>query len=136
MEEKTRPLPTPTSITQHFWDTVDAEAMEIPRCRTCGKPHFYPHALCPNCMSPDLEYIPVSGRGTVYTYTVIRSPQPAFKGLEPYVVANVELEEGVRMMANVLTDDADSVGIGTKVRLVYQELAPGTKLPQFEVVRG
>jgi uncharacterized OB-fold protein len=83
-------------------------------------------------MSPDLEAVPVSGRGTVYTYTVIRSPQPAFKGLEPYVVANVELEEGARMMANVLTDDVDRIGIGTKVRLVYQEVAPGQKLPQFE----
>jgi uncharacterized OB-fold protein len=136
MEEKTRPLPIPTSVTQHFWETVAAEAMEIPRCRTCGTIQYYPHKLCVNCMSPDLEYIPVSGRGTVYTYTVIRSPQPAFKGLEPYVVANVQLDEGARMMANVLTDDVDSVGIGTKVRLVYQEIAPGQKIPQFEVVKG
>jgi uncharacterized OB-fold protein len=52
------------------------------------------------------------------------------------VVANVELEEGVRMMANVLTDDVDSIGIGTRVRLVYQEIAPGHKLPQFEPAEG
>ena len=132
MEEKTRPLPIPTSVTKDFWDTVAAEEMAVPRCRVCGTIQYYPHALCVNCMSPDLELVPVSGRGTVYTYTVIRSPQPAFKGLEPYVVANVELDEGVRMMANVLTDDVDSIGIGTKVRLVYQEIASGQKIPQFE----
>lgn len=131
MEEKSRPLPIPTSVTQAFWDGVNAEAMRVPRCRDCGAVHFYPHAVCVNCLSPNLESIPVSGRGTVYTYTVIRSPQPAFRGLEPYVVANVELEEGVRLMANVLTDDVEAVGIGTKVRIVYQEIAPGQKLPQF-----
>jgi hypothetical protein len=85
-------------------------------------------------MSPNLDDVPVSGNGTVYSYTVIRSPQPAFKGMEPYVVANIELDEGVRMMANVLTDDVESVGIGTRVRLVYQQVADDLKMPQFEPI--
>ena len=134
MDDKARPLPTPTSVSRQYWDSVNAEALEIPRCRDCGAVHFYPHALCVSCMSPKLEYVPVSGNGTVYTYTVIRSPQPAFRGMEPYVVANVELDEGVRMMANVLTDDVESVGIGTRVRLTYQQIAPDQKIPQFEPV--
>ncbi|MSP56001.1 MAG: Zn-ribbon domain-containing OB-fold protein [Myxococcales bacterium] len=132
MDDKARPLPTPTSVSRRYWDSVNAEALTIPRCRDCGAVHFYPHALCVSCMSPNLDYIPVSGNGTVYTYTVIRSPQPAFRGMEPYVVANVELDEGVRMMANVITDDPDSVGIGTRVRLVYQPVTPDQKMPQFE----
>jgi uncharacterized OB-fold protein len=127
-----RPVPVPTSLTRDYWDGVEAESLKLPYCLDCHTFNYYPHAVCVRCMSTNLEYRPVSGRGTVYTYTVIRSPQPAFKGLEPYVVANVELDEGVRMMANVLTDDVDSIGIGTKVRLVYQEIAPGHKLPQFE----
>jgi hypothetical protein len=132
MEGKERPVPQPTSVTQQYWDSVNGEALKIPYCLDCGSPHFYPHALCVSCMSPNLQYRPVSGLGTVYTYTVIRSPQPAFKGMEPYVVANVELDEGVRMMANVLTDDPDSIRIGTKVRLVYQQVSPDLKMPQFE----
>jgi len=134
MDEKPRPVPIPTSITQRYWDNVNAEALRIPKCRDCGALHFYPHALCPNCMSPNLDDIPVSGNGTVYSYTVIRSPQPAFRGMEPYVVANVELDEGVRMMANVLTDDVESVRIGTRVRLVYQQVTDDLKMPQFEKV--
>lgn len=132
MEEKARPVPTPTSVTRQYWDSVNAEALKVPRCVDCGAVHFYPHALCVACMSPNLEYIPIAGNGTVYTYTVIRSPQPAFRGMEPYVVANVELDEGVRMMANVITDDPDSVGIGTRVRLVYQQVTADLKMPQFE----
>lgn len=134
MDEKPRPVPIPTSITQRYWESVNAEALRIPKCRDCGALHFYPHALCPTCMSPNLDDIPVSGNGTVYSYTVIRSPQPAFRGMEPYVVANVELDEGVRMMANVLTDDVESVGIGTRVRLVYQQVTDELKMPQFEQV--
>ena len=133
MDDKARPVPIATSVTRRYWDSVNGEAMEVPRCRDCGAVHFYPHALCVSCMSPNLEYIAVSGHGTVYTYTVIRSPQPAFKGMEPYVVANVELDEGVRMMANVLTDDVDGIRIGTRVRLVYQPVTPDLKLPQFEI---
>ncbi len=131
MEQKTRPVPTPTSVSKAYWDSINEENLKIPHCLTCGAVHFYPHALCVRCMSKDLEYRPVSGRGTVYSYTVIRSPQPAFKGLEPYVVANVELDEGVRMMANVLTDDPDSIRIGTRVRLVYQQATADQKMPQF-----
>jgi hypothetical protein len=134
MEEKPRPVPIPTSITRRYWENVNSEALRIPKCRDCGALHFYPHALCPNCMSPNLDDVPVSGNGTVYSYTVIRSPQPAFKGMEPYVVANIELDEGVRMMANVLTDDVESVGIGTRVRLVYQQVADDLKMPQFEPI--
>ena len=131
-ERPRRPVPIPTSITSEYWDSVNAEAIKLPWCLDCHTFNYYPHAVCVRCMSANLEYRPISGLGTVYTYTVIRSPQPAFRGMEPYVVANVELDEGVRMMANVITDDPDSVGIGTRVRLVYQQVTPDLRMPQFE----
>ena len=131
MDGKERPVPIPTSVTRRYWDSVNEEALRIPRCRSCGAVHFYPHALCPACMSPDLDYVPVSGNGTIYSYTIIRSPQPAFKGMEPYAVVNVELDEGVRMMANVRTDDVEQVRIGKRVRLIYEQATDELRIPQF-----
>ena len=131
MEGKERPVPVPTSITRRFWDSVNAEALAIPRCRDCGAVHFYPHALCPSCMSPNLDQVPVSGNGTIYSYTIIRAPQPAFKGMEPYAVVNVELDEGVRIMANVRTDDVEKVRIGVRVKMIYEQSTDDLKIPQF-----
>jgi uncharacterized OB-fold protein len=126
-----RPMPTPTSVTKAYWDSVNAEAIRLPFCLSCQTWNYYPHAVCVRCMSLNLENRPIAGLGTVYTLTVIRSPTPAFKGMEPYVVANVELDEGVRMMTNVLTDDVEKVAIGSRVRLVYQQITADLKLPQF-----
>jgi uncharacterized protein len=131
MQAPKRPVPIPTNITQEYWGYVNQEQLRLPYCLDCNSFTYYPRPMCVRCMSRNLEYRPVSGKGTVYSYTVIRSPQPAFKGMEPYVVANVELPEGVRMMANILTDDVDSVKIGMPVQLTYQQATPELKMPQF-----
>ena len=127
-----RPVPIPTNITQEYWDYINKGELRMPFCLDCQAFFYYPRPICQKCMGKNIEYRPVSGKGTVYSYTVIRSPQPAFRGMEPYVVANVELAEGVRMMTNILTDDVDSVKIGMPVKLVLQQVTPDLKMPQFE----
>jgi uncharacterized OB-fold protein len=131
MQAPKRPVPVPTNVTQEYWGYINNEQFMVPYCRDCNSFTYYPRAICVKCMSTNLEYRPVSGQGTVYSYTVIRSPQPAFRGMEPYVVANIELPEGFRMMANVLTDDVDSVKIGMPVKMIFQQVTPEQKMPQF-----
>jgi uncharacterized OB-fold protein len=127
-----RPVPIPTNITEEYWGYINQGELRMPFCLDCQAFFYYPRPICQKCMGKHIEYRPVSGKGTVYSYTVIRSPQPAFRGMEPYVVANVELAEGVRMMTNILTDDVDSVKIGMPVKLVLQQVTPDLKMPQFE----
>jgi uncharacterized OB-fold protein len=130
MEGSKRPVPIPTNVTREFWERANEEVLVLPYCRDCGSYTFYPRSVCMKCMSRNLEWRPASGQGTVYSYTIVRSPQPAFRDMAPYVVANIELPEGVRMMANVLTDDPDSVHIGMPVKIVFVPVAPDLKLPQ------
>jgi uncharacterized OB-fold protein len=82
-------------------------------------------------MSRDLGHQPATGFGSIYSFTVVRSPQPDLRGREPYVVAIVELDEGVRMMTNVVTEDPHQLKIGMRVRLTLEQLTPEVKLPKF-----
>lgn len=130
MQGSKRPVPTPTSITREFWARANEETLVLPYCLDCGTYTYYPRTVCMRCMSRNLEWRPASGRGTVYSYTVVRSAPPGFEDQAPYVVASIDLAEGTRMMANVLTDDPDSVSIGMPVRVVFVPVAPDLKLPQ------
>ncbi|MEO8442208.1 MAG: zinc ribbon domain-containing protein, partial [Betaproteobacteria bacterium] len=83
-----RPLPVPDAATGPYWEAARGERLVIPRCDDCGKFHFYPRTLCPQCSSPRLQWTQVSGAGEVYSFTVIyRAPSPAFATAVPYVVA-------------------------------------------------
>ena len=107
--------------------------MELPYCKSCGRFHFYPRPVCPECWSDDLDWRPVGGRGTVWSYTVVRFAHGANEGWKtrvPYVVALVELEEGVRMMGNVVDGPVESVRSGMAVELDYREYEDGL-IPVF-----
>ena len=111
-----------------FWRSVDRRAMELPYCKSCGRFHFYPRPVCPECWSDDLDWRPVSGRGTVWSYTVVRFAHGAHEGWKtrvPYAVALIELAEGVRMMGNVVDCPVESVRSGMAVELAYREYEDG-----------
>jgi uncharacterized OB-fold protein len=121
-------LPTPTKISQPFWDSCKARAMKIQRCEACGTFAFYPVYMCPECASRRLEWTPVSGKGTVYTFTV--SPKSSFD--EERVVALIELAEGAMMTSNIVNVDPSAVRIGMRVRLCYEPVNDDITLPVFE----
>ena len=128
----TRFLPEPTKISQPFWNSCKAEAMEIQCCADCETYAFYPVYICPECASRKLEWTRVSGRGTVYTYTV--AARSLFEDVEgPVVVALVELEEGAMMTSNIKTADPYEVHVGMKVKLAYESVSDDITLPVFEV---
>jgi uncharacterized OB-fold protein len=134
MTDYAKPLPKSDPLTKPFWDSLNRGAMEIQRCDDCASYAFYPRGLCPSCGSRALRWTPVSGRGRIYSLTIVHRPtNAAFKGDTPYVVALIELDEGCRLMSNVTGVQADPahVKIGMPVEIVYEQVTPDTILPKF-----
>ena len=97
-----RPLPEPTPETQQFWDACREHRLTLQRCLDCaGNPaYFYPRPFCPTCLSPNVESFDASGRGRLHTYVIAHRGAPGFE--TPYVLAVVELDEGPRLMSNIV----------------------------------
>lgn len=113
--EYNRPLPDMDGVSEVYWKGAAEGRLLIQRCTTCSKLQFYPRGLCIHC-GGEPEWIEASGKGTVHTFTVIRQYHASpFKEKLPYVVAIIELEEGVRMMGNITDCDVDAVRIGMGV---------------------
>lgn len=127
-----KPLPIVDPESAPYWTGLKERRLILKRCRDCGRHHFYPRALCPHCHSDALEWADARGTGSVYSYTVARRPAgPAFKADAPYVVAVVELDEGARMMTNIVTDDVESVRIGQRVAVHFEAVTEEVTLPKF-----
>jgi uncharacterized OB-fold protein len=133
MEQHFLPKPVANADSKPYWDAARERRLVIRKCRACSQLHFMPRHLCPNCWSDQLEWIDAKGIGTVHSFTVVRrASDPAFASRVPYVVALIELEEGPRMMANVLGADAMAVKIGDRVQVTFEDRGDGAMLPQFQ----
>jgi uncharacterized protein len=133
--EWTRPLPSPDTVSGKYWSALAAGQLLIQHCPECGQYQFYPRALCVHCGGEPV-WREVSGRGTIYTFTVIRQNGiPAFQKDIPYVVAMIQLEEGVRLMGNVTGCPVDEIRVGMEVRPYVVGAEPGIAIPQWEPVR-
>src|ERR1700730_5156052 len=95
-------IPVPTPETQPFWDGCAEGVLRIQRCADCGRPYFYPRPVCPACASRNVAWFTASGRATLYSYVINHRPAPGFEDETPYAIAVVELEEGPRMMTNIV----------------------------------
>ncbi|MFN2545727.1 MAG: Zn-ribbon domain-containing OB-fold protein [Actinomycetota bacterium] len=115
-------LPQPDLETQPYWDAAREGRLLIKRCRTCAEAFFYPRTYCPRCWSQDTEWQNSSGRGRVYTFTVVhQNDLPPFNQRVPYVVAIVELDEGVRLTSNIEGVDPDEVACDMPVQVAFRE---------------
>ncbi|MBI3966603.1 MAG: Zn-ribbon domain-containing OB-fold protein [Chloroflexi bacterium] len=125
-------VPEPTSDTAAYWEAANRGELLIQRCRACGQPQFFPRSICIHCWSGDLEWQRASGKGRVYCFSVIhRAPSKAYAGDVPYVLALVELDEGVRMMTNVVGCPPDEVTVEMPVEVVFERLTDEIALPKF-----
>ncbi len=130
--EYRKPLPKPTPLSQPFWDGVKKHRLLVQKCTGCGKLRHAPKPFCPSCLSQEYTWAPLSGRGQVYTYTVMhRSPAPGFEEDIPYVVALVELEEGVRMISGIVGCPPDKVRVGMPVKVVYEDVSKEASIFKF-----
>lgn len=131
------PVPAVNPDTAPYWEAASQDRLIMQRCGGCGNLRFYPRYLCPDCWSDQADWVEVSGQGRVHSFTVMRrAPSPAFMGRVPYVVALIDLEEGPRMMANIVGDDALDTAIDDAVTVCFEERADGFKVPQFQRVAG
>ncbi|MGB2693698.1 MAG: Zn-ribbon domain-containing OB-fold protein [Dehalococcoidia bacterium] len=127
-----KPLPTPTAITKPFWEATKRHKLVLQRCAACQQYVFYPRPFCPACGSSDLAWTDVSGKGTVYSYTVARRPTSrAFEADVPYVIAIVELDEGPRMLSNVVGCAPEDVRCGMAVVAEYEDASDEITLVKF-----
>jgi uncharacterized OB-fold protein len=134
MSEYRKPLPVEDDLSRPYWQGARRGVLLIQRCTACGSYVHYPKPTCPGCGHADLRPTPVSGRGTVYTFTVSHYVgAPGFENETPYVIALVELEEqpGLRLVSNLRGCGADQVRVGMPVEVVFEEVMPGITLPQF-----
>lgn len=130
-----KPVPRPTPETQPFWDGTAAGELRIQRCRACQRHYFYPRPSCPRCGSADVEWVRASGRATLYSYVINHRPAPGFDG--PYTIAVVELEEGVRMMTNLVgvRPDPEELVLDMPLRVTFEERGD-VHVPLFEPAGG
>jgi uncharacterized OB-fold protein len=130
-----QPLPQPTTETAAYWAAAQEQRLVIQRCGGCGEYQFYPRAFCTTCLSDNIEWIDASGHGRIYTYTVCRiAPSPAFESRLPYVLALIDLDEGVRLVANILNADLERVVIGARVSVCFESVSENCTLPQFTLL--
>ena len=124
----TRKLTSPpvNAETKAFFDAARQGRFMIPVCTACGKAHWYPRAICPFCGSDKVEWRDSPGRGTIYTYSVMRRVK------DPYVIAHVTLAEGPTMLTNIVDCDLDTVRIGQPVVVVFKETENGPPAPMFK----
>lgn len=126
-----RPLPAPDKASADYWAATAKGELIVQQCTSCGHRQFYPRLLCTECAG-EPEWIRCSGRGVVHTYTVIRDNKTMLG--EPYVVAMIELAEGVRMMSNVTDIHPDDVRIGMPVQVHFAETDADLKIPLFRPI--
>jgi uncharacterized OB-fold protein len=129
--------PPSSSVAAPFWDATRGQQLVLPWCASCDAPFFYPREVCPRCLGAQIQWRPASGRGTVYAVTVEHRPQnPMMAAMAPYAVALVQLDEGVRLLSNIVTDEPLDVRVGQPVRVTWEALSDGRHLPLFEPVAG
>jgi len=127
-----RDLPTIEDETRPFWDAAREGRFLIVRCRACGRAHHYPRPFCPFCWSDDVTWEDASGRATLYTYsTVYVNDLPPFSERLPYVAAVVELDEGPRVMTNIVGCEPQALRVGMPVQVRFVELTPEVTAPVF-----
>ena len=125
-----RILPSPPENIEHeeYWAGANEEKLLLPRCKDTNQFFWYPRKISPFTLSGNVELVEGSGKGTIYSYSYMRRTDPS------YVIAYVELEEGIRMMTNIVDCDPETVEIGQAVEVVFRASEGGQKVPVFKPV--
>lgn len=126
------PWPIPDADTREYWDAITNETFTVQQCLECSTFQYYPRAICTTCSSTNLKMMPSSGTGTLYSYTVSRrAAHPIMADRVPYAVGLIDLDEGPRMLANIVTDDPESLTIGASMSIAFLKVDEGMRLPAF-----
>ena len=124
------------AATAPYWEAAARHELALPRCDGCGLVFFPPRELCPGCWGVNMSWQTMSGRGTVWTFTEVHVPfyDDTWADDVPYVVAVIELDEGPRLLANLVEPDMDRLVIGDRVEATFEDRSEGLSLPMFRLV--
>ena len=127
-----KPLPIPSELSRPFWEACRRHELLMQCCRSCGVFRFPPAVLCPECLSKEAEWKQSSGKGKIFSFVVFhRLYHPGFEGELPYTVALIELEEGPRLVSNVVGCPPAAVACDMPVEVVFEDVTPEVTLPTF-----
>lgn len=127
----------PDSWTQPFWDAANEHRLIVARCAQCGTYRMPPSPFCANCLSQDTEWVELSGRANLFTFTVVRHPViPDLVDSVPYVIAVVSLSDAdeVKLVTNIVDCDPDTLEIGQAVEVVWDKATDDVTVPRFRPV--
>jgi uncharacterized OB-fold protein len=135
MPTEARPVPVPTPETAHYWEGTARGELLLQRCRACVNTYFPPQPFCRSCGSDDVEVVHASGRGSLYSYVITHRAAPGFEA--PYVIAVVQLEEGPRLLSNLvgIQPDPDALPLDLPLEVVYETVGE-VALPVFRPRRA
>lgn len=136
MPERPRPAPKATPETQHFWDGTKLGKLLLQKCDDCANVYFPPRPFCPSCASTRVSVLPASGKARLYSYVINYRQHPSFDG--PYAIAVVELEEGPRMMTNIVECDQtpEALQLDMSVEVTFEKVNDDISVPLFKPSEG
>lgn len=138
MAENKKPMPVPTPETQHYWDGAKAGELRLQRCKDCSKTYFPPRPFCPECASRSVEVIKASGKGKLYSYIINHRPAPGFEEDGLYAIAVVELDEGPRLMSNIVDCEQtpEALQLDMALEVTFEKINDDITLPKFKPAGG
>jgi hypothetical protein len=136
MNTPKKPVPVVNPWARPFWEAARDHKLVIQKCKDCDQYVFYPRIACPHCFSDELTWVQASGKGKIYTYSVVVSNAPsAFVQDMPYVIAVIRLDEGVQMLSNVVDCNPEEVTCDMPVEVTFEKLDEEFTLPKFRPVK-
>ncbi len=131
-----RPLPVPTPETAHFWEGTRLGELRLQTCRACDHTYFPPRPFCPGCASRDVEVVRASGRASLHSYVISHLPAPGFE--PPYTIAVVKLDEGPKMLTNIVGTPCDPalLQLDARVEVAFTAINEQITLPMFKLSGG
>ena len=132
-----KPLPQLTPEMAPFWEAARRHQLVVQRCRGCGRRRFPARDICSRCLSREAEWAPASGRGVLFSFAVMHQVyHPGFAAEVPYAVVVIELEEGGRILSNLVGCPVRDITIGMPVEVVFDDVSPEVTLPKFRPRSG
>jgi uncharacterized OB-fold protein len=133
-----KPIPTPTPETQEFWDGTKAGELRLQRCNDCSNVYFPPRPFCAKCGSRSVAWFKASGHGRLFSYVINHRPAPGFQDEAPYAIAIVELDEGPRMMTNLVDVEQtpEALPLDLPLEVTFEQITDTISLPKFRPAAG
>lgn len=137
MNDYMKPLPLITSVSKVFYDACKTGRLLYQQCQVCNELVFFPKTLCPGCLGSDLTWKESAGTGSIFSFTITQAHAPSeFASATPYVLAIIKMDEGFKLMSNIVDCDPDDLRCDMRVRVTFEAVTPEITLPKFRLSEG